>query len=147
MRLGRYIRAFFKAAQLTFKGEAIQPAERRYPALHAWVQQGKQLIDSVFTTADASGLTETKRQAIMLTIDHRPISMDVIISAVKHNLELEYPMLMDAHIEGNITTLYALNMNDQYRIGKLTELEGIRNTSLLPVLETLHQHLSDIPPS
>lgn len=147
MRLSRYIRAFFKALELTLKGEALQPADKRHPQLHEWIQQGQRQIQNVFLVADKNGFNSDQRKQTTVTIDHRPMSMDVILRAVQHNLELEYPMLMDAHIEGDILTIYAINMNDQYRVSRLVDLEEINNTALAPAIKHLHQHLMNVPPS
>jgi hypothetical protein len=145
-RLKRYTRAFIKALRMTIAGKALQPAAIRYPNLTKWVQDGLLLADNTLKTADANGLDEKTRQQTTLMIDRRAISMDVILRAVKHNLSLEYPMLMDTHMEHNLTTLYALNLNDQYRVSRLAEMESLKPEVQAAVAQ-LATHLQNIPSS
>src|SRR5688572_24754029 len=100
--LKRYTRAFITALRMTAAGKALQPATIRYPNLTQWIQDGLLLTDNTLKTADVYGLDEKTRQQMTLLIDRRPISMDVILRAVKHNLSLEYPMLLDSHMEHNL---------------------------------------------
>jgi hypothetical protein len=124
----------------------LQPAAIRYPNLTQWVQDGLLLVDNTLKTADANGLDEKTRQQMTLIIDRRAISMDVILRAVKHNLSLEYPMLLDTHMEHNLTTLYALNLNDQYRVSRLAEIEGLA-PEIQAAVAQLAAHLQNIPSS
>jgi hypothetical protein len=145
-RLKRYTRAFIKALRMTIAGKALQPAAIRYPNLTMWVHDGLLLTDTTLKTADANGLDEKTRQQTTLLIDRRPISMDVILRAVRHNLSLEYPMLLDTHMEHNLTTLYALNLNDQYRVSRLAEIEGLA-PQVQAAIAKLATHLQNIPSS
>jgi hypothetical protein len=142
----RYVRAFITALRMTAAGKALQPAAIRYPNLTQWVQDGLLLVDNTLKTADANGLDEKTRQQMTLIIDRRAISMDVILRAVKHNLSLEYPMLLDTHMEHNLTTLYALNLNDQYRVSRLAEIEGLA-PEIQAAVAQLAAHLQNIPSS
>jgi hypothetical protein len=122
-RLTRVIRAFFKALMMTLRGEAIQPPEERYPNLSEWVERGQKL-----------------------RINRRDISAETILAAVQHNMHTEYPRLLDARIEHNLTTLYAMNMNDQYRVTQLAQADDLPD----PVKEKiahLRDHLNNIPSS
>ena len=146
MTLKRYIRAFIKAIRMTLAGKALQPARVRYPNLTRWVNEGLQLAENTLHTADKHGLNEAARQQVILKIDRRDMSMDVILRAVRHNLSLEYPMLLDATVDHNLTTLYALNMNDQYRVSRLAQVDD-----LIPEVQAaivrLSNHLQNIPSS
>ena len=146
-KLWRYLRALIRTIQLTLQGEQLKPPDQRYPRLHTWVTQGVQRVEAVFQQADMHGLHEAQRRQIMLNMDKRDTSMEVILQAVKHNLTLEYPMLMDARIEHNITTLYALNMNDQYRVGQLMKEAAITAPAVQQAVQNLSEHLNNIPPS
>ncbi len=142
----RYVRAFFKTVQLTMQGRQIQPIEVRYPKLTAWVDEGRQLSLRAFQVAEAHGWPQPKREALHLKLDGRDTSMEVILGAVRHNFTMEYPRLLDALIEHNLTTLYALNLNDQYRVTQLAQAEELPQ----PVGAAIHalgEHLSNIPPS
>ena len=146
MILKRYIRAFLKAVHMTLAGKAIQPARVRYPNLTRWVNEGLQLAENTLQTADKHSLNEAARQQIILKIDRRDMSMDLILRAVRHNLSLEYPMLLDATVDHNLTTLYALNMNDQYRVRRLAEVDEL-TPEVQAAIERLSHHLQNIPSS
>jgi plasmid maintenance system killer protein len=135
-----------KALRLTLTGNAIQPVETRYPNLSQWIRRGRQLVVQALQTADSHQMDEIARQQFTITIDRRPMSMDVILRAVQHNMDMEYPMLMEARIEHNLTTLYAINVNDQYRVSRLLEADGLPDEIRIAV-EALWHHLQNIPSS
>lgn len=90
-------------------------------------------------------MDQSARKAFVLRLDHRDVSMDLILETVAHHMTLEYPMLLRAQVDHNETALYAMNMDDQYRVGQLA-------ASALPpriteAIEALSQHLAQIPPS
>jgi len=142
----RYVRAFFKTVQLTIQGKQIQPVDVEYPSLTQWIQEGRQLVNEAFKTAETSGWSEDKRRSLQLTLDRRDTSMEVILGAVRHNLTLEYPKLLESRMQYNLTALYALNMNDQYRVAALAQVEDLPQ-SVLQSVQTLADHLANIPPS
>jgi hypothetical protein len=139
--LKRYTNAFITALRMTVAGKALQPAHIRYPNLTKWVQDGLLLVDNTLKTADVNGLDEKTRQQMTLTIDRRAMSMDVILRAVRHNL-----MLLDSYMEHNLTTLYALNLNDQYRVSRLAEIENLK-PEVQEAVAQLAAHLQNIPSS
>lgn len=142
----RYVRAFFKALQLTIQGNQIQPVDVEYPSLTQWIQEGRQLVNEAFKLAESNGWSEERRKSLQLTLDRRELSMEVILGAVRHNLALEYPKLLESRMQYNLTALYALNMNDQYRVAQLAqeaELPGMLTQSV----QALADHLANIPPS
>jgi len=145
-KLTRYIRAFWQALLLTLQGKHIQAPQTRYPNLSGWVEKGIELTNQAFQAAERNGLNQPARQQIILHLDSRDISMQTILAAVRHNLKMEYPVLMKAQIEHNLTTLYAMNLNDQYRVAQLTKAAELP----APVREAVQQlstHLNNIPPS
>jgi len=142
----RYVRAFFKTVQLTIQGRQIQPIDVRYPELTAWMQTGQKLAGEAFQVAEANGWDVQKRESLRLKLDGRETSMDVILGAVRHNFTLEYPMLLEAMIEHNLTTLYALNLNDQYRVNQLAQAEELPQP-IGAAVQKLADHLSNIPSS
>lgn len=145
MRVSRYVRAFFKAFSMTLRGEAIQPPQAEHPELHAWMMQGREMLDRAFAVAEKNGFDETSQEQTTLTIDHRPMAMRTILRAVQHNLETEYPMLLASRIDGSILTIQSINMNDHYRVGRLLEHEAITDSPLAPAVRHLHDHLGNIP--
>jgi hypothetical protein len=144
--LKRYTQAFVKALKMTLAGNAIQPVATRYPNLTKWVSEGLQLAENTLTIADKYSMDETARQQMILKLDGRNMSMDVILRTVKHNLSLEYPMLLEATIKHNLTTLYAINMNDQYRVSRLAEVVHLA-PEVQAAVEQLSTHLQNIPSS
>ena len=146
MIIKRYAQAFIKAIRMTLAGQTIQPARTRYPNLTRWVHEGLQLAENTLQTADKYGMDAAARKQVILKIDRRNMSMDVILRAVRHNLSLEYPMLLDATVDHNLTTLYALNMNDQYRVSRLAERDDL-SPEVQAAIAHLSNHLQNIPPS
>lgn len=142
----RTLRAFWKALRLTARGEVIA-ASHPYPELENWVQKGAILAEDAIQTADNNNMPPEARKAIKLQLDHREISMETILQAVRHNMKLEYPMLLRAQVEHNLTTLYALNLDDRFRVAELAQNEALTGTPVKPKLEALSQHLNNIPSS
>ncbi|MAU13227.1 MAG: hypothetical protein CL607_25645 [Anaerolineaceae bacterium] len=145
MRVSRYVRAFFKALSMTLRGEAIQPPDAEHPELHAWIMQGREMLDRAFAVAEKNGFDDALQEQTTLTIDHRPMAMRTVLKAVQHNLETEYPMLLASRIDGSILTIQSINMNDHYRVGRLLEHEAITNSPLETAVRHLHDHLGNIP--
>lgn len=142
----RYFRAFWKTVQLTLQGQQIHPPEERYPALRAWVEAGRHRANDTFKAAERAGMDEAARRGHRLHLEGRDLSVEVILGAVRHNFTLEYPMLMAARIEHNLTTLYALNLNDQYRVRQLANDERLPD-DLREAVSVLADHLENIPSS
>lgn len=144
MQVQRYLRAFVKAIRLQLAG---QTAALPFPRLQEWVKAGQALADAAQRSAAAAGLNEAAQKKLVLVIDRREISMFVVLAAVRHNLYEEYPLLMRSDIEHQLTTLYAINMNDQYRIARLLELPELQGSASYRDLLALKAHLESIPPS
>ncbi len=141
----RTIRIFFKALWLTLTGRAIQPAAVKYPRLTAWVAVGVQRVDTVLRIADKHSWEQAKRERLLLHLDKRDISMQTILTAVRHNLTREYPMLLESNLEHAITTLKALNLNDLYRVAALRDAPDLAQTPIRDALAALHAHLDALP--
>jgi hypothetical protein len=142
----RTVRAFFKALLLTLQGKPIPSTAQRYPNLTGWIANGLQLVDAALLAADQAGLNKAQREALRLTIDRRSVSAELILTAVRYHLTTEYPSLLRAQIDHNLTTLYALNLDDQYRVDQLAQLETLPATVRQEV-EALRDHLMNIPSS
>jgi hypothetical protein len=141
-RLFLLSRAFFIAIKYTLMGKKLS----RYPRYAEWVEKGVPLIEKIFQVANEQGFNTNKREDITLMIDGRSINMEVILRAVEHNLKTEYPHLLEADNQHTITAITASNINDQYRIKQLCELESIKkNTALRQQLEQLLKHLNTVP--
>lgn len=141
-----YIRTFFKALQLTLRGEAIQPPKTPYPKLQNWLTIAQERLNTVYDVAEKSNLDEATRKAIVLQLDGRSWSMDLILSSVKFHLETEYPSLMNSTIEHNLTTLYALHFDDKYRVSQLAQSEQVPEL-IRPAIQNFAAHFLNIPPS
>lgn len=145
-RLWQIIQALFEALALTLRGET-RDAATRYPQLNAWVQQGLGLVQQALQTADASGFDEARRRAITVRVEGRDTSMQTILAATQHNLTREYPLLLETKYEHNLTTLYAMNLNDQYRVTQLAQAEAVQaQPAMQQAIAALAAHLADIPP-
>jgi len=147
LRAVRVIRAFVKALWLTLQGKTYipTPPPPRYPLLEAWRVEGVRRVQAAFQAAEACGLDEAARRALVLTLDSRPISMETILRASEHNLVREYPLLMAARVEHNLTALYALNLNDRYRVAQLAA--ALSHEAARAAVQRLSEHLDAIPSS
>lgn len=141
-----YIRTFFKAIQLTIKGETVSPPQERYPNLQVWLDVSREKLEAVYVVAEQNGLDSEARKEIVLQLDGRPWTMDLILSSIQFHLETEFPSLMRSIIEHNLTTLYALHFDDKYRIGKLAESDELP-ASMRSVMRDFVQHFDNIPSS
>jgi hypothetical protein len=141
----RYLRAFFTALSLTLQGKTIASPPSRYPHLQAWLSEGQNLIKASYSAAEAAGLDEAARKAMRLRLDGRAWSMELVLSSVRFHMLTEYPSLLKSNNEHTLTTFYALNLDDQYRVSQLA------NQDLPPAvqaaMQSLASHLQNIPSS
>ncbi|MEL6306583.1 MAG: hypothetical protein AAFQ52_00495 [Chloroflexota bacterium] len=131
---------------MTVRGEAIQPVEDRYPNLQAWLEKSHEHLQVVYRVAEASKLDKATREQITLTLDGREWSMELVLSSLKFHLETEFPSLMQTRMEHNLTTLYALHLDDKYRLSKLAQSDQLPEV-LRPTMQKFADHFSAIPPS
>lgn len=141
----RYLRAFFIALKMTITGEQPQPV--MYPNLQQWMRDGQKKVDAVYRTAKNLKIDRSARENILFDIDKRKISFETILATVHFHLTDEYVSLIRFNDAHTLTTIYALNIDDQYRVHRLLENEKLMNTSLKDPLEELAKHLETIPPS
>ncbi|MEM9951238.1 MAG: hypothetical protein AAF846_06555 [Chloroflexota bacterium] len=142
----RYIRTFFKALQMTMRGETITPAPARYPNLQRWLDTSQEKLKQLDHIAHKNGFDEATQKAIILELDGRSWSVHLILSSVKFHLETEFPSLMNSVIEHNLTTLYALHFDDKYRVSRLAESDEIP-PAIRPALRDFATQFINIPPS
>jgi hypothetical protein len=140
----RYVKAFFTALSLTAQGKSIEIPER-YPNLQRWLSEGQSLLNAAYAAAEAEKLDLSARKAFMLRLDGRQWSMELVLSSVQFHLSKEYPSLLKANVEHNLTTLYALNLDDQYRVSQLAA--ATLPTSVQSAVQALATHLQNIPSS
>jgi hypothetical protein len=144
----RVLRAFFQALWLTLQGKTLQPSVPpiRYPHLEIWRQSALERLQTVWRVAEKAGWDETQRKAFTLTLDSRKMSADTLLKGVEHNLVREYPLLLTTDLDHTLTTLYALNLNDRYRVGQLAQAQGLDST-VQSAIQALHGVLEGIPSS
>ncbi|MCC6616915.1 MAG: hypothetical protein IT320_25815 [Anaerolineae bacterium] len=142
MTITRYTRAFFKAVAMTLRGE--KPPAIPYPAVQQWAATTLTLIDRIVGQADASGLTQPNRQRLTLTIDKREIDIDKALQIVRQHAASEYPYLLKHANQYSLMTIQATNLNDQYLVQRLVELEGMPQ-EVTALLSQLSAHLQALP--
>ena len=143
----RYLRAFTGAVRLTVKGE--KPTAPHHPEVQAWVKTGLEQLNEVFQTAEKSGLTQEKRQQILLVADGRRISMEMVLKSVQYHLAEEYPYMMRDDTGYSRMAIFNSNLNDEYRLRRLIEYliqqPNLTSASFIGMLETLRLHLYVFP--
>ncbi|NJL56985.1 hypothetical protein HC928_18910, partial [bacterium] len=70
-----------------------------------------------------------------------------VLAAVAYHVDTEYPHLLHDPAQHSLTAIYASNLNDQYAVARLRDLEDVRGTALAAALQRLDEHLSAIPPA
>jgi hypothetical protein len=141
----RYLRAFFTALSLTLQGKSVESSVSRYPNLQAWLIEGQTLTKAAYAAAEANGMNQAARKALSLRLDGRTWTMELVLSSVRFHMLTEYPSLLKSDAEHKLTTFYALNFDDQYRVSQLAAAD-----LPLPVqtaIQTLATHLQNIPSS
>jgi hypothetical protein len=141
----RYLRAFFTALSLTLQGKTIESPPSRYPNLQAWLTEGQSLIKATYAAAEAEGLNEAARKAMSLRLDGRTWSMELVLSSVRFHMLTEYPSLLKSSNEHTLTTFYALNLDDQYRVSQLATQD--LPSAVQTAMQSLANHLQNIPSS
>lgn len=135
---------------MTLRGERIVPVEPPlpYPRLAAWLEQAKTLTEAAFSACDTAGLNQAAREALVLHLDKRDISMETILAGMLYHVSSEYPHLMRSGYEHGLKAVYASNLNDRYRVWRVTDEESVsKHTEVKAALEKLATHLDNIPPS
>lgn len=133
------------ATRMTLRGEVLRP-QPRYPLLMVWIDHGRRRVAQVEAVAHREGHDAEKQAALTVTLDRRPMSMAVILQAVRHNLSEEYPLLLNSPGEYNLGTVYALNHDDRYRLQSLADHEALQGTPTGQAIRELLAHLEAIPP-
>ncbi len=139
----RYIRAFFRAIQLTASGEPLTPPHFR--VLEEWIALGLEKLDYVERVASENGLSAEQREGIQLKIDGRKITMQRILLMLRHNFQTEYPRLIKLNDDFSTIVVQSSNFNDQYRIQRLVDCEEITKPSIHAALQDLSEHLYHLP--
>jgi exopolyphosphatase/pppGpp-phosphohydrolase len=143
----RYFQAFRGALRMTLRGETPPPLP--YPELRLWIETGLSLVSDVLQNAEQEGFTHPERQAISFIADGRRITMETVLTSLRYHLAEEYPYLLRHLTEHSRLAIYSSNLNDEYRLIKLTEhlteTQSETLTETLLHLEALRNHLSQIP--
>ncbi len=138
--IGRFLRALFLAIKFTLQGKRVAP---KYPALDVWAREAARRVDAVYRAAEANGLVEAERNAILLHLDSRDISMETILASVKHHVAVEYVKLLLDSTPHTFVAIYASNLNDRYRVAALSE--QVQQPAIQSALKDLSEHLESIP--
>lgn len=141
----RTIRAFFKALQMTLRGESLPP--HPHASLLDWLQQADIRVQAVYSTAKQTGYETEKRQQIRLKLDGRDTNMETVLRSVAFHVREEYPHLLANLTEHSLTAIYAANLNDQYHVARLREHAALADApALQQAVAALGDHLNAIPP-
>lgn len=141
----RVLRAFILALKMTLRGEKPIPAA--LPPIVIWSRQLVERVDAVSRAADAYGLDKTARQNLALRLDGRMRNVEFVLATVRFHAAQEYPSLFENGLTSrHLNAVYATNMNDQYWVTCLLELEPLQAPPLRAALDQLRQHLENVPP-
>ena len=92
----RTVRAFFRALQISLRGESLAPVH--YRPLEAWMDAVGSQLALVIESADAQGFDRGQRQNLRLKLDGRLTSFEQTLQMLRHNLQNEYPRLIRSMI-------------------------------------------------
>jgi hypothetical protein len=144
--LERYLRAFVGALRMTLRGErplALR-VDERFPNLSQWWRATVALTDAAIAAAEGNGLDRAKRQALIVRVDRRDVSMETILAAVRFHAAQEFPHLMRADGQFNYLAIQATILNDRYLVHQLGESTGLPAPVKL-ALDALGAHLASLP--
>lgn len=139
----RYVSAFFRAVQMTAKGESLTPPHFR--PLEEWIALGLQKLNLLEQLADANGLSSEQREEIELKIDGRQMTMGRILLMLRHNFQTEYPRLIKFNDDFSPIVIQSSNFNDQYRIQRLLDAHIVTEPNIYTALQDLSEHLYQLP--
>ncbi len=139
----RALRAFFRALQMTLRGESLAPAH--YRPLTAWMDGVGSQLSLVLETADEQGFAQDQRQNLRLKLDGRLTSFEQSLQMLRHNLKNEYPRLIRLNDPYSMMVVQSINMNDQYRLSRFLEDGLIESLPLRQALEDLNERLLNLP--
>ncbi len=138
--IARYVRAFFLALKMTLRGQRLAP---KYPELDVWSREAARQVQVVFAAADAAGMDEAARKGLVLHLDRRDISMEMILATVRHHVTMEYRRLLLDSTPHTFVAIYAGNLNDRYRVAQLEA--AVENPAVKAALADLSRHLERMP--
>lgn len=138
----RYKPRFFDA----FRRAMTRPRNTPYPNLSAWALQTRDLLRDVIAAANAVGLDEATRRALIVHLDRRDVSVETLLATVRFHAAEEYPYLLRQALKHNVLAVYAANLNDRYSVLCLCEHEALQAEPLHGRLLALRQHLDNVPP-
>ena len=142
--LRRYTLAFWKALQMTIRGEKIEtPAQS---PLTTWINQYRLLVDNVLRAANQNGVDQAMRKQVKLRVDGRPMSFETALMTLRFHATEEYPSLIRQGTgRGVQNTLYATNMNDRYWLSIMQQAPELQKPDLQQAFSKLDSHLDAIP--
>lgn len=140
----RYVRAFFIALKMTLAGETISPTSAN-PALSAWILQGVRRVDAVYAAAQQHKLDRSARESVVVRLDGRDTSMEVILATIRHHMDVEYLYLLRDSPRSYMLAIEASNFNDQYWIERLQAAPQVQAAAVQAALRDLHDHLAALP--
>ena len=141
----RLWRAFWQAVRLTLRGQMISAPPSPHPELSAWSAEGQRLVETCQRLANAQDLPREKRQNLVVQIDKRPMSFEVILSGLHYHFSREYPSLISSNDEFSVLTVSALNLDDIHRLKTLLQADLLQNSSLRIQLQRVLEHCEALP--
>lgn len=142
MNLLRYVRAGYRALLMTLRGE--KPVPVRHPELHQWSEKTVAIIDLALASGNAGGLDQTARRRLEMQIDKRDMNVEILLQTLRHHAAVEYPYLLKNFTHYSIMTVQATNLNDQYLVLKLLDVESLP-AEMRNHLQKLRDHLAALP--
>lgn len=137
----RFFTAFITALRMTVRGE--KPAPSPYAGFKTWAQETAQQVDAILQAADAAGMDEKQRRAVIFTAEGRRTNMQAVLAGVRFHAIEEYPHLLAQGSQSVIGAIYGTNVNDRFLIFKLAET--LPDSGLKAAVERLGTHLEAVP--
>jgi hypothetical protein len=141
----RLVRAFAIALRMTLRGERPTP---KYPALDAWMAEASKLIHAVYAAAEADGLDEAARKALSFRVEGRETQMEAVLGGARFHHAQEYRYLLRHETAQSLLAIQANNVNDGFRLKKLSDELAAKNTGQMRTLDALKAligHLESMP--
>ena len=139
----RTVRAFFRALQISLRGESLAPVH--YRPLEVWMDAVGSQLALVIESADVQGFDRSQRQILQLKLDGRLTSFEQTLEMLRHNLQNEYPRLIRLNDRYSMMVLQSINLNDQYRVLRFSQDGVIEPDPLRQALDGLNECLLNLP--
>jgi len=147
--VGRVVRAFFKAAGLTLRGQTAtiavgDPVRQQFPALTTWCETTVAGVEAVYAALRGAGWAAARTGSLTLRLEGRAVTLTTALETIRFHAAREIPHVLA--VEGSHAQLVvqALALNDHYLAQQFSTAD--LPAAARAALAALADHLAALPP-